>query len=230
MALEAMGHSLVSAIMPVFDAEDFLEAALDSLLAQDYEPYEVVVCDDASTDRSREILRSYPKIRTVHHQENRGPAAARNSAIEAARGEFIADFDADDLWPPNRLRVQADYLRDHPDIGCVLARQEWMNPPPWLGRDQIYGDIDGIPLNSAMFRRSRLEEVGGFDPAFRQSEDMDLLIRLREHGIGIEVLPEILVYRRSHGDHATAGPPPTLPLLRSLRQKWERERAAEESK
>jgi glycosyltransferase involved in cell wall biosynthesis len=210
--------------MAVFNAEEFLEAALDSLLEQDYRPFEVVVCDDGSTDRTPEILGSYNGIRTLR-QDNQGPAAARNAAIAVSRGEFIAAFDADDLWPANRLTLQATYLIEHPEIGCVLGRQEWMNPPPWLGRDAVYGDLDGVPILSAMLRRSVFDQVGGFDTSFTHSEDMDLLFRLRENGIGIEVLTDVILLRRFHGTNLTASPPSTSPLLRSLRQKLERDRA-----
>lgn len=220
-----MSAPLVSAIMPLYNAEEFLETALESLLAQDYDPFEVVVCDDGSTDRTGEILASYPALRVLR-QENRGPAAARNTAIAASRGEFVATFDGDDFWPPDRLTLQAGYLLGHPEVGCVLGRQEWINPPPWLGRDAVYGDLDGVPLVSAMFRRSVLDEVGGFDPTFRHSEDMDLLVRLRERQIGIAILPDILIHRRFHGSNLTANPPTTQPLLRSLREKLARERAA----
>ena len=214
----------VSAIVPVFNAEAFLAASLESLLAQDYENFEIVACNDGSTDRSAEILRRHPRIRVVE-QENRGAAAARNTAIEASTGELLAFFDSDDLWPANRLTLQATHLAEHPEVGCVLGRQEWMNPPPWLSRDTVFGDLDGVPVLSAMVRRRAFVEIGGFDTSFSHSEDMDLMFRLREHGIGIEVLPEIVLYRRFHGGNLTAAPPSTSPLLRSLRQKLERERA-----
>lgn len=222
-----MSGPLVTAFMPVFNAERFLVPALESLLAQDYEPFEVVVCDDGSTDGTAEILRSYPSVHVVR-QANRGPAAARNAAVAASRGELLAAFDGDDLWPSSRLTLQAGYLVEHPEVGCVLGRQEWMNPPPWLGRDPVYGDLDGIPILSAMFRREAFEAVGGFDETFRHSEDMDLLVRMRESGIRIEVLPEIVLYRRFHEDQLTAAAPDTPPLLRSLREKLERERGSTE--
>lgn len=220
-----MDRPLVTAFMPVYNGEQFLEASLESLLAQDYAPLEVVVCDDGSTDRTAEILSSYPAIRTVH-QENRGRAAACAAAIEASTGGFLTSFDADDLWPSNRLTLQATYLLEHPEVGCVLGRQEWMNPPPWLGRDPVYGDLDGIPIGSAMFRRSVYDEIGGFDATFRHSEDMDLLLRIRERGIAISILSEVVLYRRFHGEQMTANPPTAPPILRSLRQKIERERQA----
>jgi glycosyltransferase involved in cell wall biosynthesis len=224
-----MSRPLVTAFMPVYNAEKFLVPALESLLEQDYEPVEIVVCDDGSTDGTPEILRAYPSIKTIR-QPNRGPAAARNAAVAASSGEFLAAFDGDDLWPPNRLTLQATFLGEHPDVGCVLGRQEWMNPPPWLGRDPVYGDLDGIPILSAMFRRGAFEAVGGFDESFRHSEDMDLLVRMREQGIRIEVLPEIVLYRRFHGEQLTANAPDMPPLLRSLRAKLERERARPEER
>jgi glycosyltransferase involved in cell wall biosynthesis len=220
-------HPLVSVIMPAYQAEAFLEEAITSVLAQDYEPFEVVVCDDGSTDRTPEILAAHPQLRTIR-QPNSGVAAASNAAIAASKGELLALFDADDQWPPTRLAIQAGHLVAHPDVGCVLGRQEWMNPPPWLTRDPVYGELDGIPLVSAMFRRSAVEAVGGFDESFTHGEDMDLMVRLREHGIRIEILPDVLVYRRFHGSNLIASAPETSPLLRSLRQKLERERARQE--
>ena len=209
--------------MPVYNGEAFLEAALDSLLAQDYAPFEVVVCDDGSSDRSAEILASRPEVRVVR-QENRGAAAARNTAIAASRGEFVAFFDADDLWPANRLSLQVDYLVEHSEAGAVLGRQEWMNPPPWLTRDAVYGDLDGIPLLSAMIRRRVFDELGGFDPSFRVAEDTDLLIRMRERQIEIAVLPVVILNRRFHGGNLTADHSEPNPIVRSLRAKLQRER------
>jgi glycosyltransferase involved in cell wall biosynthesis len=218
-----MARPLVSAIMPVYNGERFLRPALESVLAQDYEPLEVVVADDGSTDSTPQILASYPSIRVVR-QANGGAAAARNSAVAASGGELLAFFDADDLWPANRVSLQVDYLLTHPEAGCVLGRQEWMNPPPWLTRDPVYGDLDGIPVLSAMIRRSVFDELGGFDPTFRVAEDTDLLVRMRERGIGIEVLQEIVLHRRFHGDNLTAKHSSPSALARSLHQKLERQR------
>lgn len=217
---------LVSVIVAAFQAEAFLEDAIAAILAQDYAPFEVVVCDDGSTDRTPEILAGHPELHTIR-QANAGPAAARNAAIAASSGKLLAIFDADDLWPPTRLAVQAGYLAAHPDLGCVLGRQEWIDPPPWFTRDPIYDELDGIPLVSAMIRRSAFDAVGGFDESFLHGEDMDLMFRLREHGVPIEVLPDLLVFRRFHGGNLTLSAPPISPLLRSLRQKLDRERAAQ---
>jgi len=219
-----MSTPLVSAIMPVYNAEEFLDAAIASALDQNYEPFEIVACDDGSSDRSPAILAAYPELQVLR-QDNQGPSAARNAAIAASQGEFVAMFDADDVWPPNRVTLQARYLVEHPQVGCVLGRQRWINPPPWVRRDAVYGELDGIPLVSAMYRRTALEAVSSFATDFKHSEDMDLLVRLRAAGIEIAILPEVVVYRRFHGGNLTANTPEVSPLLRSLRQKLAAERS-----
>lgn len=218
-----MERPLVSGIMPAYNAEQFIAESLESALAQDYSPFELIVADDGSDDRTAEIVRSFPAV-TLVQQQHGGRAAACNTAIQAAAGVFITAFDADDLWPPNRISLQAGYLLGHPEVGCVLGRQEWINPPPWLGRDAVFGDLDGIPIGSAMFRREILETLSNFDATFRHSEDMDLLVRARERGVKIEILPEVIWYRRFHGSQMTANGPAVPPLLRSLREKLARER------
>lgn len=216
-----MNRPLVSVIMAAYDSEAHVGPALESVLAQDWEPFEVVVVDDGSSDRTGEIVRSFPAVRYVR-QENAGPAAARNRAIRESRGELVANFDSDDLLPPTRLRVQAEYLLEHPETACVFGRQEWLDAPPWLTRDAVYGDLDGIPLSSAMFRRPVLEQLGGYDGRYEPSEDMDLVIRMREAGFAYVVLPELVLYRRHHETSLTGGRAPHEPLLRSLRAKLER--------
>jgi GT2 family glycosyltransferase len=122
--------------------------------------------------------------------------------------------------------VQAEYLLEHPEVGAVLGRQEWLNPPPWLPRDTVYGDLDGIPVGgAAMFRRSVLELLGGYDVSFSHGEDTDLLIRMRERGIPYVVLPDVVLFRRFREASLTGGQSFHNPLLRSLRAKLEREQA-----
>ncbi len=226
-----MTGPLVTVVVAVHNGERFLRPALESLFAQDYEPFEVVFVDDGSTDGSAAIARAFPGIRYVH-QENQGLAAARNTGLSLARGELLAYLDDDDLIPPHKLRRQAEYLEAHPDVGCVLGRQEILlepgvEPPEWLTRDPVFGDLDGIPFVSAMIRTQLLRDVGGFDPSFRFAEDRDLFVRLREGGVRIEVIPEVLLFRRFHGENMNFRMRPEKhPLLRSLKAKIDRERAA----
>lgn len=220
-----MRGPLVSVIVAVYNAERFLGATLESIFAQDYTPIEVIVVDDGSEDRSADVARSFEQVRLLR-QANAGPAAARNAGIDHAKGEFVAVVDADDLVSPDKLNVQISYLLDHPHLSCVLARQEWIDPPTWLRRDAVYGELGGIPLPTAVFRTATLRELGGYDPTFRTGEDMDLLIRMRERGLEIAVLPNVLLRRRFHGDNLSVRVGPSENRLRSLKAKLDRTRAS----
>lgn len=224
---KANDSPLVSVVMAAYNAVDFVGAALQSIYAQEYEALEVVVVDDGSIDGTSEVVRSFPDVRYVH-QENAGPAAARNRAFIEARGELVAVLDSDDLMAPGRIRSQADYLRTHPDVGAVLGRQEWIGAPDSLPRDAVYGDPNGIPVGgAAMFRRSVLERLGGYDASFVQGEDTDLLIRMRELGIRHEILPDVVLIRRWSPTSLTGGRSVHDNLLRSLRGKLDRSRDEE---
>src|SRR5205807_3944679 len=159
-----------------------------------------------------------------------GLAAARNTGVAETRGEYVTFIDDDDVMPPDRLSLQARRLAHEPALGCVLGRQEWLNSPDSLPRDPVFGDPAGIPLAAAMVRRSDLDRVGGFDASFRYAEDRDLLVRLREHGVGIDVLPTVVLIRRYHGEQMTApdNRPDVHPLTRSLKGKLDRERKRRE--
>ena len=221
-----MNGPLVSVIVPVHNGERFLGAALESIRAQDYEPTEVIVVDDGSEDKSAEVARAFGGAQVVRQSENQGPAAARNEGLKRARGECSAFVDADDLLPATKLSKQVAYLLAHPNVGCVLGRQEWINPPPNLKRDPVYGELDGIPLTSALFRASILRRLGGYDVSYRSHENMDLLFRLRELGSETAVLPDLVLYRRFHGGNLSHAPRAEQdPRLRSLKAKLDRSRA-----
>ena len=219
---------LVSVVIAAYNTEAYIGETLESVLGQDWRPFEVIVVDDGSTDGTAGIVKSFDGVRYIR-QENAGPGAARNTAIAAARGDFIAVSDSDDLVAPGRLSLQARYLIDHPEVDAVLGRQEWLNAPPWLARDAVYGDPAGVPVGgSAMFRRDALVAVGGYDPTFRTGEDTDLLIRMRERGHDYLVLPEVVLYRRFRETSLTGGHAFHGQLLRSLRGKLERDHSRQE--
>jgi glycosyltransferase involved in cell wall biosynthesis len=213
---------LVSVVMPVYNGEAFLGEALDSVFAQDYAPVEVIVVNDGSTDGSAAVAQSYPDVR-YFEQANGGPSAARNHAISHATGDYVAFVDSDDVVPPTKLSIQVGYLEEHPDVACVLGRQHWMQEPPGVARDGVFGDPDGIPLVSMVVRRSILLSVGDLDE--EQGGDMDFLVRLRADGHRHVVLPEIVLHRRYHGNNLVAGRGLSPLPPASLKAKLDRERA-----
>ena len=117
---------LVSVLMPVYNAEKYLAASIGSILAQTYGDFELLICDDASTDGSLEIVRSFDDTRMtlLTNRENLGNAATRNRLIEHASGEYVAVLDADDTAEPDRLARQVDFLERNPEIGLCGS---WVN-------------------------------------------------------------------------------------------------------
>jgi glycosyltransferase involved in cell wall biosynthesis len=221
---------LVSTIIPVYNGERTLGPALDSAAAQDYRPLEVIVIDDGSTDGTADIARRYD-VRYAY-QPNQGSAAARNAGILAAQGELLAFLDADDLWTPDKLRVQVAYLLEHPDLGYVLAHMRvFLEPgtswPASLNRAYYEHDPTGYLPSTLLARREVFDRVGGFDTSFRTSQDSDWFLRAHDAGIAMAVVPEVLLNRRLHDANRTNDTQAvTLSLLRAVRASLERRRQA----
>ena len=205
----------VSVIIPAYNAEKYLEEALSSVFAQTYTDYEVIVIDDGSTDSTREILAPYrERIRYVW-QENQGVSAARNHGIYLARGELIAFLDADDLFLPHKLQQQVAVFDKFPQLGIVNSgfriindagntrgEVKWWKDIPKLDYEAwlLYKPV--LP-SAMMFRRSWLEQVGGFDARFFAGEDIDLTLRMIARGCQAEWLSEITTCYRIHHQSVT---------------------------
>jgi alpha-1,6-rhamnosyltransferase len=218
---------LVSIIVPAFNSELYLDEALDAVERQDHPNVEVIVVDDGSTDRTAELVRRRLGVQLIQ-QANSGPSAARNAGINVAKGEYLTFCDADDRFRPQKVSLQAAHLDEHPRIGCVLVHHETFfaegtSRPEWLSAEE------GVQPQSAMVRRSVVERVGGFDPDYRLTEGLEWLSRMRDAGIGIDVLDAVCVERRIHENNLSyqrAGLQRNM--LRSLHARIERNRRAEE--
>jgi glycosyltransferase involved in cell wall biosynthesis len=180
----------ISIIIPTYNSAAYIAQAVDSVLAQQYAPCEIIVVDDGSTDETAAALAPCrDKIQYVR-QANGGSAAARNHGLRLARHEFVLFLDADDLMLPNKLRQQAAYLQLHPAVGYVSSGWQQINAAgqvlqtvePWQVAPHL--DLDGwlqykpVQLGAILFRRIWLDRVGGLDPALRQAHDVDLMLRL----------------------------------------------------
>lgn len=202
---------LVSVVIAARDAQRFLLDALLSIAAQTYAPVEVVVVDDGSTDDTAAVATAYAESVagvTVFSQRNQGPSAARNTGIASTAGEFVTFLDADDEMLPGRIERQLLFLESAPEYDAVIVAQEvvleaGVTPPPWYRRALEQADPYVYLESSMMVRRAALDRVGGFDPDFPVSEDVDLLWRLAATGGGYARLNEVLVRRRLHGDNLT---------------------------
>lgn len=183
----------VSVIMPAYNAVRFLSEAVDSVLKQTFQDFELIVVDDGSTDRTRDVVAEFfdPRIHYIY-QDNRGPAAARNAGIAAARGEFIAPLDSDDLALPHRLTTQMSYLEAEPALSVVGSGYEWIDEQgqriPWNNHSwQKYPELNDLkdwlfdcPFvpSATMFRRTAWEDVNGFDEELIGPEDWNFWMRL----------------------------------------------------
>ena len=221
--------SLVSVIVPVYNGERYLTSTLQSVVAQDYRPIEILVIDDGSDDRSAEIARGFPEVR-YFHQSNQGVSVARNLGIENAQGELIAFLDADDTWLPAKLTFQVRYLLDHPEAGFVFARQRiFLEPglvkPAWLKDELLADDCIGYIPSTLVAWKSVFNQVGRFDPEFALAEDADWFFRAKDAGIRFGVVPEVLLHKRVHGFNLSYRTAANQPLLfKAIRASVERQR------
>jgi glycosyltransferase involved in cell wall biosynthesis len=196
-----MTGPLVSVVVPVYNGERYLGEALDSILAQDYDPFEVIVVDDGSDDGGAELARA--RDVRVLVQANGGPAAARNAGIAASRGSFVAFLDQDDLWVPGKLAKQIEMLVRRPDLGFVFAHMEiFLEPgaawPAWAATTRPNASTPGYTPGTMMTRRELYTTLGGFDTRYRSISDAEWLLRARRAGIEDEVMPDVLLRYRIH--------------------------------
>lgn len=186
--------AMVSVVIPTYGRPDRLPFAVDSVLSQTYGSFEVIVVDDNQPDsearaKTEELMRRYENdshIIYLKHEKNKNGAAARNTGMRAAGGEFIAFLDDDDIFLPDKLRAQAEFLSNHPEYGGVYGgfREK--------GRDfqsDITGDLTPnllmcesvAPTPAIMLRREKILEIGGFNESYRRHQDIEMLIRFCKH-------------------------------------------------
>ena len=203
-----MTRPLVTCVVPVYDGERFLAEALDSALAQDYEPMEIVVVDDGSTDGTPDVAAGYGDRIRYLRQENAGPSAARNRGLEASRGEFVSFLDADDLWVPGKTALQVETLRERPGLGWCVGHVQNFWIEELAEEAERFRDsprsrpLPGYVTGTLLARRSLFfEEVGLFDDELGHSDAADWFVRARGCGFPGELLPDVLLRRRIHGSN-----------------------------
>jgi glycosyltransferase involved in cell wall biosynthesis len=221
---------LVSVIIPVYNGARFLRAALESVFAQTYRPIEVIVVDDGSADDSGVIAQSFPEVHYIR-QQNQGVAAARNNGIESARGDFFAFLDQDDLWTPEKLRVQIEHLLNNPELGYTLTHQQcFLEPgtalPSWFRKELLTSVHAGWVLGTLVVRRAAFEQVGNFATGYSAANDSDWFFRAKTAEIPMAIVPELLLLKRIHEANDSGRAKEILSeLLQVVKSSLDRERS-----
>lgn len=186
-------YPTVSVILPTYNRAHVVGRAIRSVLEQTYEDFELIVVDDGSTDGTEEVVRSFddPRIRYIRHAQNRGGAAARNTGIRAARGEYIAFQDSDDEWLPEKLEKQMRIFENSsPDVGVVytafyLNKNNMKIRIPSSKITITDGNIhcellkgNFVSTPTAVIRKNCFERAGMFDECLPRFQDWELFIRL----------------------------------------------------
>ncbi len=186
-----MANPLVSVVIPVFNGAPFVEKAVESVRAQTIKDVEIIVVDDGSTDGTQAVLAELQESKGIIwlQQEHGGPARSRNRGIAAARGEFVALLDCDDIWLPDKLEAQLAIVRARPEVGVVHTDYEVVDQNGVV-LERIRARFSGEPLveafvgghtalpSSLLIRRPVLEKAGALNPDLYGSEDSELTIRL----------------------------------------------------
>jgi glycosyltransferase involved in cell wall biosynthesis len=185
-----------SAIIPVYNRKELIRDALESVLSQTFLPHDIIVADDGSDDGTPDLVREYlsEKAGSLSWKLLEGPhcglaGAVRNRAVAASEGNWVAFLDSDDLWMPEKLALQRDYLESHPDIRLVHTRETWLRGEKIISqkkqRHKREGDVFEDALVKCMIgpstvalKRELWEESGGFREDLEIAEDYELWLRI----------------------------------------------------
>ena len=207
----------MSVIIPTYNRGWILTEAIDSVLAQDYKDFELIVVDDGSTDNTREILGSYGRDIIVLRQANQGVSAARNRGIAEARGRLVAFLDSDDIWLPRKLLQQVDFFNSTPDAVINQTEEIWIrngmrvNPknrhrkPSGMIFERSLG-LCLVSPSAVMIQKPLFDVVGAFDENLPACEDYDLWLRIScRYPVHLIDTPLILK-RGGHEDQLSKAP------------------------
>ena len=202
-----MTRPAISVVMAVRNGEHFLDRAIASVLAQSLQPDEIVLVDGHSTDSTAAIAKSHSLVRYIM-QAGSGIADAYNQGIRTATGGVLTFLSHDDVWTPNKLASQSEFLCSRPELQCAVARAKLIlepgeSTPPGFRHEWLVDDHPAFIMETLMARRSAFEQVGMFDPAFTTGEDVDWFARAKDRNTGIGIVPEVLLIKRIHGSNSS---------------------------
>ncbi len=201
---------LVSVIIPTYNRAGLVAEAVASVAAQTFRDFEIVVVDDGGTDDTPEVLAAGPAVRLLRHASRRGVAAARNTGVAAARGQWLAFLDSDDLWLPDKLARQIFWLESQPGVLICQTDETWVRRGVRVNKPRSHRQAGGriflpslarclISPSAVVLHRRLWADHGGFDETLAAAEDYDLWLRLTWR-YEVALVDEPLVVKR--GGHA----------------------------
>lgn len=199
-----MNSTLISCIIPVYNGERYLGEAIESMLKQSYKPIEIIIADDGSTDGTASVAGRYDQQVCYRRHANAGPAAARNLGIDASNGAFVAFLDADDVWPVDKLDRQMARFQTRPELDLCIAHVQNFWIPELIEEEKQFRDhriskaLPGYVTGTLLARRDCFNAVGEFNTAIKHADDTEWFLRASEQGAVMELLPDVLLYRRLH--------------------------------
>jgi glycosyltransferase involved in cell wall biosynthesis len=216
----------VSVIIPSYNHEKFVKECIQSVLDQTYQDFEIIITDDCSIDNTVHIIEQFddPRIRLFRHKINRGVSVTANHCIFQANGKYIAWLSSDDAWYPNKLEKQVQYLDEHPSVGVVFGKVDWIDESgnlitdpsfPYLNIYDVenqsrqewlrYFFLSGncLSLPSSLIRQECFSEVGLFNPVYTKIQDLDIWIKIC-FKFNVTILDQRLIRNRWINDENNA--------------------------
>lgn len=236
--------SSVTVLMPVYNGEKYLKLAIDSILAQTFKDFELLIINDGSTDGTQTIIESYkdPRIR-VHSQKNQGVAQSLNTGIKLAVGHYVWRHDADDICLPEQLQTQLDFLTAHPNFALVSTQiafmtdngkiaHDYKQPKDAFFQNQPFVKVERKQFNpyspithaTVLIKKEVFNTIGGYRTEFKTSEDTDLWLRIIER-YDAAVLHYCSYFVRMNSTSATQVYKKTTSFYRDLAYQYAEERA-----
>lgn len=233
-------NPLVSVIIPSYNHDRFVADCIQSVLNQSFQDFEIVITDDGSSDKTVDVIRSFtdPRIRLFVHERNQGASIASNRCIANARGKYVAMLSSDDIWYPEKLETQVDFMEQHPEYAVVFGKVEWINEDNQSLTRENFPNFDIFDVENrsrfewlqhffkvgnclchpcSLVRKNIYAEVGMLNPALASIPDFDLWIRIcLKHDIHIQDKRLIKFRRLSDESNASGSKVPSR-----IRQRFE---------
>lgn len=202
---------LVTVILPTYNRSELILRAVDSVLNQDFQNFELIVVDDGSEDHTFEALAVYGDRLSILRQAHAGVSRARNTGLSRARGHLIAFLDSDDWWLPRKLSAQVHFFENHPEAVICQTEERWVRNGkrvnPGKRHEKPWGEaffrslhLCLISPSAVMIRRAVFDEVGRFDESLPACEDYDLWLRVTARWPVYTLGEPLIVKTGGHGD------------------------------